>query len=127
MGVVLGDTQKLLVMEWMPHSLFDLLKERKLTITEQTHIALDICRGMYHLVSLDPPIYHRDLKSPNVLVDATLKAKVTDFGLSRVKTFTRSTLSQVGTPQWSAPEVLNPEENHEIDWEKADVFSFGGK
>jgi serine/threonine protein kinase len=123
------DSQKLIVMELMECSLYDVLRTRKLSVAEQLKCAQDICKGMYYLASLDPPVYHRDLKSHNLLIGdrATFSnIKLTDFGLSRVKTFTMSSISKVGTPQWSAPEVLNAEENSVIDWEKADVYSFGG-
>ncbi len=65
-------------------------------------IAYQIACGMYYLVSSSPPIFHRDLKSQNVLLDVNKKVKLTDFGLSRVKIHTLSQMSKVGTPQWSA-------------------------
>lgn len=51
-------------------------------------IAMDIASGMSFLHSAKPPIIHRDLKSPNVLlsslsVKARVVAKVADFGLSK--------------------------------------------
>ena len=52
-------------------------------------VALDIARAMEYLQECDPPIIHRDLRSPNVfLVDLGEEldrphAKVADFGLSR--------------------------------------------
>lgn len=114
-------------MELMDTNLYSVLRQRSLSISESKKIGLDICRGMYYLVSHQPPIYHRDLKSQNVLLDLhSMKARLTDFGLSKVKNFTMSSLSRVGTPQWSAPEVLDSEKSI-VDYEKADVYSFGGK
>ena len=41
---------------------------------------LDISRGMNYLHQSDPPIIHWDLKSLNILLDSSLRAKLGDFG-----------------------------------------------
>jgi serine/threonine-protein kinase CTR1 len=77
---------------------------------------------MNYLHNRNPPIVHRDLKSPNLLVDKKYTVKVCDFGLSRLKASTfLSSKSAAGTPEWMAPEVLRDEPSNE----KSDVYSFG--
>lgn len=46
-------------------------------------IMLDIARGMNYLHMSQPPIIHRDLKSLNILIDSTFRAKLGDFGWTR--------------------------------------------
>jgi serine/threonine protein kinase len=52
-------------------SLWDYLHDASVRYTwaTATLMALDICRGLNHLHSAQPPIIHRDLKSPNLLLD----------------------------------------------------------
>ncbi|PIN10259.1 Tyrosine kinase [Handroanthus impetiginosus] len=85
-------------------------------------MAYDVAKGMNYLHKRNPPIVHRDLKSPNLLVDRKYTVKVCDFGLSRLKANTfLSSKSAAGTPEWMAPEVLRDEPSNE----KSDVYSFG--
>ncbi|KAF8396459.1 hypothetical protein HHK36_018081 [Tetracentron sinense] len=98
------------------------------------NMAYDVAKGMNYLHRRNPPIVHRDLKSPNLLVDKKYTVKrgvdrwmliiavVCDFGLSRLKANTfLSSKSAAGTPEWMAPEVLRDEPSNE----KSDVYSFG--
>ncbi|XP_062091876.1 serine/threonine-protein kinase CTR1-like [Humulus lupulus] len=86
------------------------------------NMAYDVAKGMNYLHQLQPPIVHRDLKSPNLLVDSRYTVKVCDFGLSRSKANTfLSSKTAAGTPEWMAPEVLRAE----LSNEKSDVYSFG--
>ncbi len=39
-------------------------------------MALDAAKGMNYLHTSDPPVIHRDLKSPNLLVDKHWRVKV---------------------------------------------------
>ena len=77
-----------------------------------------MCR---YLHARSPPVIHRDLKSPNLLMNqATHVVKVCDFGLSRCKEAT-ATMTAIGTCQWTAPEVLRRDAYSEM----ADVWSMG--
>uniref|UniRef100_A0A0E0B6R6 non-specific serine/threonine protein kinase n=1 Tax=Oryza glumipatula TaxID=40148 RepID=A0A0E0B6R6_9ORYZ len=95
----------------------EVLDERR-----RLNMAFDVAKGMNYLHKRSPPIVHRDLKSPNLLVDKKYTVKVCDFGLSRLKANTfLSSKSLAGTPEWMAPEVLRDEPSNE----KSDVYSFG--
>ncbi|KAL8526273.1 hypothetical protein ACS0TY_015481 [Phlomoides rotata] len=96
--------------------------EEALDEKRRLSMAYDVAKGMNYLHRRNPPIVHRDLKSPNLLVDRKYTVKVCDFGLSRLKANTfLSSKSAAGTPEWMAPEVLRDEPSNE----KSDVYSFG--
>lgn len=85
-------------------------------------IATDAAKGMLYLHTRSPPIIHRDLKSPNLLVDALWHVKISDFNLSRaLEKDSFSTSLQITNPRWLAPEILRGEHGGKA----ADVYSFG--
>lgn len=65
-------------------------------------------------------LVHRDLKLENVLLDANGNVKLTDFGLSSTN-YCNKMRTIVGTPGFSAPEVLVGADYDE----KCDVWSLG--
>lgn len=68
-------------------------------------------------------VIHRDIKAANVLITATGKVMICDFGVSALLPTTsskRNTL--VGTPYWMAPEVAQSVPNYDT---KADIWSLG--
>ena len=53
-------------------------------------------------------IIHRDLKSPNLLMDKHWRVKIGDFNLSRVEDTQEKTSSiTANNPRWLAPEVIS--------------------
>lgn len=85
-------------------------------------MACDAAKGMLYLHTRSPPIVHRDLKSPNLLVDGLWHVKVSDFNLSRTLENNSVVSSlQITNPRWLAPEVLKGGQAGTA----ADVYSFG--
>ena len=95
-------------------------------------MTLGAAAGMCYLHNCSPPIIHRDLKSPNLMVDRYFRVKVGDFNLSRVAvasvrdskgTGGQSAAYSTGglhSPRWMAPEVLQ-----NATYSRAsDVYSF---
>ncbi|XP_027114430.1 serine/threonine-protein kinase EDR1 isoform X1 [Coffea eugenioides] len=125
MGAVTRPPNLSIVTEFLPRgSLYRIIHRPQCQIDEKRRIkmALDVAKGMNCLHTSIPTIVHRDLKSPNLLVDNNWNVKVCDFGLSRLKHNTfLSSKSTAGTPEWMAPEVLRNEPSNE----KCDVYSFG--
>ncbi|KAJ0985494.1 hypothetical protein J5N97_003850 [Dioscorea zingiberensis] len=125
MGAVTRPPNLSILTEFLPRgSLYRLLHRPNVQLDEKRRLrmALDVAKGMNYLHASHPPIVHRDLKTPNLLVDKNWVVKVCDFGLSRLKHHTfLSSKSTAGTPEWMAPEVLRNEPSNE----KCDVYSFG--
>ncbi|KAL4424682.1 hypothetical protein ABPG77_004489 [Micractinium sp. CCAP 211/92] len=84
-------------------------------------VLLDVALGLNHLHSQRPPLSHRDLKSPNVLLSEEGTAKIADVGMLRRQASELITAQPVMTPLWSAPEVLR----RERAGVKADIWSVG--
>ncbi|KAF5445490.1 hypothetical protein F2P56_034536 [Juglans regia] len=125
MGAVTRPPNLSIVTEFLPRgSLYRLIHRPNNQLDERRRLrmALDAARGMNYLHNCSPIIVHRDLKSPNLLVDKNWVVKVCDFGLSRIKNSTfLSSRSTAGTAEWMAPEVLRNEPANE----KCDIYSFG--
>ena len=129
LGCCLENKIAVLVFEYVPNG--DLLErlQRKdgkvgLSWRQRLLIATQTADALAYLhSSANPPIYHRDIKSANILLDEHLDAKVADFGISRFAPLGATHVSTVvlqGTIGYIDPENTSL---HVTD--KSDVYSFG--
>ncbi|KAF4316643.1 hypothetical protein BBO99_00006831 [Phytophthora kernoviae] len=103
-------------------SLLDSSRASSLTWANlKCQIAIDVADALVYLHTLNPKLIHRDLKSRNVLIDAQSGAKLSDFGISRNRSFDETMTAGVGTARWIAPEVILG--GHYTEF--ADIYSFG--
>ncbi|RLN87044.1 hypothetical protein BBJ28_00020294 [Nothophytophthora sp. Chile5] len=86
----------------------------------KTTIALHVAQALTYLHSLKSPRLQHDVKSKNVLLTASLKAKLTGFGIAQGY-MARGMIGDMGALLWTAPELLICEQGDE----KTDVFAFG--
>nr|CCA16403.1 protein kinase putative [Albugo laibachii Nc14] len=108
---------------------------KELSWPTKLRLAIGIAQGMQYLHNANPPMIHRDLKSPNVLVDESWHAKIADFGTLKFSEIVSSLHSStnpnteanimtglVGTTRWMAPEV---NQGHKTYTSKVDIYSLG--
>ncbi|MQM01298.1 hypothetical protein Taro_034059 [Colocasia esculenta] len=101
-----------------------LTRERTLSWIKRLEIAEDSARGIEYLhTGCTPTVIHRDLKSSNILLDNNMRAKVSDFGLSKLAVDGSSHVSSIvrGTVGYLDPEYYISQQLTD----KSDVYSFG--
>ncbi|GFZ01778.1 leucine-rich repeat protein kinase family protein [Actinidia rufa] len=101
-----------------------------LSFAMRLRFALGSAKGILYLhTEADPPIFHRDIKASNILMDPRFNAKVADFGLSRlapVPDIEGDTPAHVSTVVKGTPGYLDPEYFlTRMLTDKSDVYSLG--
>ncbi|XP_028073950.1 calcium/calmodulin-regulated receptor-like kinase 2 [Camellia sinensis] len=125
-GYCVDKGQHMLIYEFMSNgSLANLLysqEELVLSWEERLQIALDISHGIEYLHDgAVPPVIHRDLKSANILLDRSMRAKVADFGLSKEEAFDGHKSGIKGTYGYIDPAYISTNKFTM----KSDIYSFG--
>ncbi|KAL0320736.1 UNVERIFIED_CONTAM: G-type lectin S-receptor-like serine/threonine-protein kinase [Sesamum radiatum] len=130
LGCCIEGEERLLIYEYMQNRsldyfVFDETIRKLLTWPERFNIIMGIARGLLYLHHDSRlTIIHRDLKASNILLDANLNPKISDFGLARTSggdQITDRTKRVVGTYGYMAPEYAI----HGKFSVKSDVFSMG--
>ncbi|XP_062233073.1 calcium/calmodulin-regulated receptor-like kinase 2 [Phragmites australis] len=125
-GYCVEKGQRILIYEYMSNgSLARLLygeNKRSLSWQERLQIADDVSHGIEYLhEGAVPPVIHRDLKSDNILLDHSMRAKVADFGLSKEEVYDGRKSGLKGTYGYMDPDYMSTNKLTK----KSDVYSFG--
>jgi serine/threonine protein kinase len=105
-------------------SVYSLMQSSPDNCLEEKYVVVivrEVLTGLNYLHKSN--VIHRDIKAANVLISASGKVMICDFGVSALLATTNSKRNTfIGTPYWMAPEVAQPIPAYDT---KADIWSLG--
>ncbi|KAH8556313.1 hypothetical protein BGW37DRAFT_472004 [Umbelopsis sp. PMI_123] len=135
-----GGFEALILMEYCPGGgVIDLMNRRlqqRLTEPEILKIFGDVSEALAYMHYCNPPALHRDLKVENILISASGRYKLCDFGSACLSkgAYVPQTLPEIQkleddiqrhtTLQYRAPEMIDIYQKRPIN-EKADIWALG--
>ena len=123
-----GSRVPMLILEKMDTSLRHYLEnhtKENFVLPDKIYVLCQVAQALSYLHSRSPPLVHHDLSPNNILLnEVSLRAKVTDFGMTRAMDPSKMTRksSSKGTHAFMPPEALHSTPKYD---EKLDVFSYG--
>ena len=113
----------IILMEIMATSLYNELQKKAFTQSQILGISCNVASALNYLHLWKPdPIIHRDISSPNVLLEPSVgdsfKAKVTDYGAANLQQQAKTNMP--GNPSYASPESHYPDDHSPA----MDVYSY---
>ncbi|XVF39312.1 hypothetical protein PTKIN_Ptkin01aG0024500 [Pterospermum kingtungense] len=130
LGFSMEENERILIYEFLSNSsldkfIFDPVKRLLLNLEKRYKIIEGIAKGLLYIhQDSQYRIIHRDLKAANILLDAAMNPKISDFGIAKlfiVDQTQADTSTIVGTHGYMAPEYAQYGQYSA----KSDVYSFG--
>ncbi|RIB21705.1 kinase-like domain-containing protein [Gigaspora rosea] len=131
-GISNIENREVLVFEWAEMgTLKEVYESRDIPWITKIPIALDICRGIAFLNSIN--IFHHDIRCENVMITSRLEPKLANFKFARMFDDATSNLTDIlKVIHWLAPEKMlehkheNNNKNYKRPYtQKCEIFSFG--
>lgn len=126
MGFARNGRERLLVYELLPGGDLNarLNKDASFTWRHRLSVVLDAALGLSHLHGSRPKVFHRDIKTQNILMDRNGGGKVADFGLACLAQVNKRSLAvnqTSGTIGYADPLYIRTG----VITEKSEVYSLG--
>ena len=102
-------------------TLSSVIQKKLLDLHQKVKVSQDILDGVAFLHGKN--VGHRDLKPENILLfglNSHLTAKISDFGISRLIQASVTNTAMIGTPRYTAPELLQAGQHYSCS---ADIYS----